>query len=118
MVIVPYWPVRDEALRQIVELKLKKIQQRVVGRHGISLTYEDAVIGEIAARCTEVESGARNVDNILTNTMLPEISGEILGQIADGNKPESVHVSLDRGGFVYHLTQGAARRDCVASYAD
>jgi type VI secretion system protein VasG len=59
-------------------------------------------VDEVAKRCTEVESGARNVDNILTNTMLPEISKRILGSIAEGLKPDSVHVGIgEDGSFKY-----------------
>ncbi len=74
MMIIPYFPVRDEALKQIIRLKIGKVQRRIQETHKIALTYDDAVLEEVAKRCTEVESGARNVDNILTNTMLPEIS--------------------------------------------
>jgi type VI secretion system protein VasG len=118
LVIVPYVPVRDEALRKIIELKLTKIQRRLQGSRAITLSYDEAIIGEIAKRCMEVESGARNVDNILTNTMLPEISREILGRIAEGKKPESIHVALDKDGFTYHLSQRESGRDFVACYAD
>ncbi|HEY7392091.1 MAG TPA: type VI secretion system ATPase TssH [Bryobacteraceae bacterium] len=118
LVIVPYFPVRDEALRKIIELKLAKIQRRIEVSRAITLSYDDAIIGEIARRCTEVESGARNVDNILTNTMLPEISREILGRIVEVQKLESVHVGLDKDGFTYNLSQTLSGRDFVASYAD
>jgi type VI secretion system protein VasG len=102
LVIVPYYPIRDEALKRIIVLKLAKIQRRLLESHRISLTYDGALVDEVARRCTEVESGARNVDNILTNTMLPEISMQILGKIAEGLKPESVHVGVGEGGsFTY-----------------
>ena len=59
-------------------------------------------MNEVARRCTEVESGARNVDNILTNTMLPDISRRILGQIASGEQLTPIHVSIDSNGlFAY-----------------
>ena len=102
MVTVPYYPVRDEALKKIIVLKLGKIQRRIQENHKISLTYEDALIDEVARRCTEVESGARNVDNILTNTMLPDISRQILGRMAEGEKLHSIHVGIGEGGaFAY-----------------
>jgi type VI secretion system protein VasG len=102
MVTVPYYPVRDEALKKIIVLKLGKIQRRIQENHKISLTYEDALIDEVARRCTEVESGARNVDNILTNTMLPDISRQILGRMAEGERLNSIHVSIGEGGaFAY-----------------
>ncbi len=68
LVTVPYFPLRDEAMKQIVTLKLAKIQRRIRENHKIELSYDPSVIAEVAKRCTEVESGARNVDNILTNT--------------------------------------------------
>jgi type VI secretion system protein VasG len=102
LVIIPYFPIRDEALKKIIVLKLAKIQRRLQESHRVSLTYADALVNEVARRCTEVESGARNVDNILTNTMLPEISTQILGKIAEGLKPDAVHVGVGEDGeFIY-----------------
>jgi type VI secretion system protein VasG len=76
------------------------------------------VVGEIASRCTEVESGARNVDNILTNTMLPEISREILGRLAEGQRPDSVHVGFDGQGLTYNLNQCLSAGELLASHSD
>ncbi|HUI40342.1 MAG TPA: type VI secretion system ATPase TssH [Terriglobia bacterium] len=102
MVVIPYYPVRDEALRRIIVLKLGKIKRRIEQNHKIAFTYDDAMIQEVANRCTEVESGARNVDNILTNTLLPDISRQILGRMAEGQPLNSIHVSIGEGGaFVY-----------------
>jgi type VI secretion system protein VasG len=103
MVIIPYFPIRDEALKQIVRLKVAKIQRRLMDTHKIALTHDESLIEEVAKRCTEVESGARNVDNILTNTMLPEISRQILGRMAERQKFAPIHVSVgDDGSFVYN----------------
>jgi type VI secretion system protein VasG len=102
MVIVPYYPIRDEDLKRIIVLKLNKIQRRIEENHKISLTYENALIDEVARRCTEVESGARNVDNILTNSLLPDISRQLLTKMAQGEKPSSVHVAIGKDGqFAY-----------------
>lgn len=103
LVIVPYFPVRDEALKQIVRLKLGKIQRRLHETHKIALTHDEALVEEVARRCTEVESGARNVDNILTNTLLPEISRRILGRLAERQKPAPIQVTIgENGAFVYN----------------
>ena len=103
LVIVPYFPVRDEALKLIVRLKLGKIQRRIQETHRIALTHDEALIDEVAKRCTEVESGARNVDNILTNTLLPQISRQILERLAERQKLEAIHVTVgDDGVFVYN----------------
>ena len=102
MVIVPYYPIRDEALKKIIVLKLNKIQRRIQENHKISLTYDDKLVDEVSRRCTEVESGARNVDNILTNSLLPDISRQILGRMAEGEKLSSIHVGIgEEGSFVY-----------------
>jgi type VI secretion system protein VasG len=102
LVVVPYFPIRDENLKRIVVLKLAKIQRRLKETHHIDLTYDPAMIDEVARRCTEVESGARNVDNILTNTLLPDISRQLLGRIAEGLRPEAIHVGIaEDGSFVY-----------------
>ena len=102
MVIIPYYPIRDEALRRIIGLKLAKIQRRLHQNHKIHLICEDALTEEVARRCTEVESGARNVDNVLTNTLLPEISRQILSRIAEGQKLEAIHVGVgEDGSFLY-----------------
>jgi type VI secretion system protein VasG len=102
LVIIPYFPVRDEALKQIIRLKLGKIQRRLQESHKIGLDYAAEIVDEVARRCTEVESGARNVDNILTNTMLPAVSRQILHNLAEGRKLEPIRVSLSKdGSFVY-----------------
>lgn len=101
-VIIPYYPIRDEAMKVIVRLKLGKIQRRIRENHKIEMTWQDALINEVASRCTEVESGARNVDNILTNTLLPDISRQVLTGMAEGRKLKSIHVAPGEGGqFVY-----------------
>jgi type VI secretion system protein VasG len=102
MVVAPYYPVRDEALKKIIVLKLAKIQRRILENHRISLNYDDNLITAVASRCTEVESGARNVDNILTNSLLPDISRQILGRMAQGEKLSSIQVGIGAdGAFVY-----------------
>src|SRR5579862_9294611 len=102
MVVIPYFPVRDEALKKIITLKLAKIQRRLAETHKIQLTYDPAVIDEVANRCTEVESGARNVDNILTNTLLPDISRQLLGRMAANEPIQQIHVGIGAdGAFEY-----------------
>ena len=102
MVVVPYFPVRDETLKKIIELKLGKIKRRMAENHKISLDYDGSVIEEVAKRCTEVESGARNVDNILTNSLLPDISRQLLSSISEGQKLGSIRVTIgEDGAFQY-----------------
>ena len=102
MVLIPYMPIRDENLKQIIRLKLGKIQRRIQENHKIDLAYDAALIDEVAKRCTEVESGARNVDNILTNTLLPDISRQLLSSMAAGEEVSRISVDIGAdGAFVY-----------------
>ena len=102
LLIIPYNPVRDEALKQIIRLKLGKIQRRLAANHKVHLAYDEALVNAVADRCTEVESGARNVDNILTNTMLPDISNTLLRKIAEGEKLSAIAVGVgEDGNFTY-----------------
>ena len=107
-VIIPYFPIRDDAMQQIIRLKLGKVERRLKDSHKTRLQYDDAVVDAIAQRCTEVESGARNVDNILTNTLLPEISRILLESLADGTKTEAVRIGVEEGGTFSYAGEAAA----------
>ncbi len=95
MVTVPYYPISDDILRLIIKLQLGKIKKRIADNHGAAFSYDDSVIDTVAKRCTDVDSGARNVYNILTGTLLPEMSGEVLSRMASGDGIKSVHVTVD-----------------------
>ena len=83
-------------------MKLGKIQKRLRETHRIDLAYVPALLYEVVKRCTEVESGARNVDNILTNTLLPDISRQLLAQMAKGEKAQTIQVGIGSdGAFIY-----------------
>ncbi|KAA6461935.1 type VI secretion system ATPase TssH [Acidobacteria bacterium AB60] len=115
MVLIPYYPVRDEALKQIIRLKLGKIQRRLQENHKVKLTYDDAFLNAVASRCTEVESGARNVDNILTNSLLPDISRKILSSMAEGEKLSTIHVGVGEDGeFTYADAPSGALVEAVS----
>jgi type VI secretion system protein VasG len=104
LVVVPYYPLGDREIREIVELKLARIRQRVRESHHAELTYGEELVDAIAGRCTEVDSGARNVDHILTQALLPELSGALLERMAAGEGFSKVHVGLDdAGGFRYRV---------------
>jgi type VI secretion system protein VasG len=105
MVTVPYYPISDEILRLIIKLQLKKIKERISDNHGAQFSYDDSVIDTVAERCTDVDSGARNVYNILTGTLLPEMSGEVLSRMASGEGIKNVHVGLgENGKFAYDIS--------------
>jgi type VI secretion system protein VasG len=104
MVVVPYYPLADDVLRKIIKLQLGRIADRFKQNHRAEFVYDDAVIEAVRGRCREVESGARNVDSILTGHLLPEISRELLGRMAEGLPITKVHVSVDgQGAFQYKI---------------
>jgi type VI secretion system protein VasG len=88
-------------LGAIIRLQLGRIDKRVREGQGIPFTYDDAVVKLIASRCTELESGGRMIDAILTNSVLPVISAEILRRLIDGRQVGSVHIGVDKGEFSY-----------------
>ena len=101
LIVIPYLPLSDSVMRGIIKLQLGRIARRVQGTRGIPFTYDDSVMDLIASRCTEPESGGRIIDNILTNTMLPDISGAFLKRMLDGAPPARVHVGVEGAGFTY-----------------
>jgi type VI secretion system protein VasG len=104
MITVPYYPLTDTVMRHIIALQLRRIGQRLAAHYGADFHYDEAVMGVIADRCQEVESGARNVDHILTGTLLPEMSGAFLARLAKEETITTVHVSVaETGDFVYHI---------------
>jgi len=104
LTIVPYYPLGDREIRDIVRLKLAKIQQRFQENHRSDMTYDEALVAAVGARCAEVDSGARNIDHILTHTLLPELSSEVLERMARGETFRGAHISLDGdGNFVYRF---------------
>ena len=106
-VIIPFFPIRDEAMKRIIVLKLGKVQRRLEETHRITLAYDDALVDAVAARCTEVESGARNVDNILTNTLLPEVSRLLLETVVAGERLAMVRVAVGAAGSFEYRLRGA-----------
>ena len=99
--VVPFYPIGDETLKAIIRLQLKRIEKRVGENHNVPFTYDDAIVDLIAARCTEVESGARMVDALLTHNLLPAISSEFLTRIMEGKKISKVHVGAEKEAFSY-----------------
>jgi type VI secretion system protein VasG len=101
MVVIPYYPLSDEMLGSIVELQLGRVTRRVRERYGVPFEYDTAVVRLITNRCTEVESGGRMIDAVLTNTLLPEISRELLLRTLDGRPIEHVRVTARDNAFEY-----------------
>ncbi len=104
LVVIPYYPLSDEILGKVVRLQLGRIETRINENHGIPLSYDDAVVQLIISRCTEVESGARMVDAILTNTLLPEISRHILIEKMESRPIGKIHIGVENDEFSYNFS--------------
>jgi type VI secretion system protein VasG len=103
--IVPYYPLDDTMLKAIIRLNMTRIGDRLREHHRATFSYDESLLSTIAGRCREVESGARNVDHILSGTLLPELSGEILNRTIEGQTFKSVHITTTPDGkFVYQIT--------------
>lgn len=102
--IVPYYPLGDDVMKSIIRLQLGRIGKRLKENHRAEFVVDDGVVDAIRNRCREVESGARNVDHILTGTLLPEISREFLARMAAGQAISRVRVSVNGDGqFAYQI---------------
>lgn len=98
MTIVPFYPINMDAMKDIIELKLRRLGSRLMDSHKMIFEYNHAVIEQIAQRCTEVETGARNIDHILQGTLLPKVSIEILSRMGAGPVPEKLSLGISEGG--------------------
>ncbi|MDN7753517.1 type VI secretion system ATPase TssH [Burkholderia gladioli] len=102
MKVVPYYPISDEVLVEIIELKLDRIRRRIEANHKAAFEWDESLVEAVLARCTEVDSGARNVDHILNGTLLPEIAGHVLERLADGTALKRIAVRASEAGeFAY-----------------
>lgn len=101
MTVIPFYPIGPDAMKMITRLKLGKLKERLWESHRMAMDVAEDVVDAIADRCTEVETGARNVDHILSGTLLPEISRELLEQMSQGPLPDKLSVGFKEGEFTY-----------------
>ena len=105
MITVPYYPIADDVMKRIIRLQLGRIGQRLAANHKAQFRYSDDLVDNIASRCKEVESGARNVDHILTRTLLPEVSAQFLTKMSRGEAISIVEVAVDGDGNFHYTIQ-------------
>jgi type VI secretion system protein VasG len=101
IVTIPFYPLSDEVVGLITRLQLGRIEKRVAENHKVPFTYSDDVVDLIGSRCTELESGGRMIDAILTNTVLPTISEEFLTRMVEGKDVDRIHVAVENEQFSY-----------------
>ncbi|MBJ7310775.1 type VI secretion system ATPase TssH [Rugamonas sp. CCM 8940] len=93
--VVPYYPIGDTVLAQIIALKLDRIGQRIQANHQAEFSYDEALVEAVLARCTEVDSGARNVDHILNGSLLPQLAEALLARMVDGAATNKIRAGVD-----------------------
>jgi type VI secretion system protein VasG len=103
LTLIPYYPLVESVLRTIVNLKLRKIGKRLKENYSAVFEYSDAVVEMIGERCKEVDTGARNIDNILTKSLLPNLSTEILSRLAKGESISRVGIDAKDSDFVFNI---------------
>lgn len=103
LVVIPYYPLSDEMLCNIVRLQLGRIKKRIQENHKLPFEYDDESVKLIVSRCTELESGGRMIDSILTNTILPKISEEFLKCMVEGKEVKGVKLKVDNNDFSYEF---------------
>lgn len=101
LAIVPYYPISDDMMRAIIKLQLSRVAQRVKEGHKIPFEYDQSVEDLVVSRVTEIDSGARAIDAIITRQMLPAIGKELLTRLMEGKEPKRVHVATANSEFVY-----------------
>ena len=103
IVTIPYYPLSDDDMSQIIRLQLNRIVKRMKSEHSAVFSYSDEVVAEIVRRCNDPASGGRMIDNIITNTMLPAISLEVLNRSLTGEEISEASVSIVDGDFAYDV---------------
>jgi type VI secretion system protein VasG len=98
MNIAPFVILNPEIMKDIVTLKLNKLVKRLDETHGMKLICSPEIVGQIASRCVEVETGARNIDHIMNGTIMPKMSEAILARMSEGEMPPEVHLGVEEDG--------------------
>jgi len=101
LMVVPFYPISKQVLQSIIKLNLSRVEKRVKENHKVPFTYEPSVPELIGQRCSELERGARMVDALITNTILPEVGREFLGRLVSGMPANRVHISVANGNFKF-----------------
>jgi type VI secretion system protein VasG len=115
MSVVPYYPISRAVMREIVQLKLRRLEKQLATAHRMTLTITDRVYDLITARCTVAETGARNIDYIINGALLPRISTEVLSQLADGTLPDTLTIDVRHNEFTFTFSTGPVE---LAPYDD
>ncbi|MDZ4357993.1 MAG: type VI secretion system ATPase TssH [Variovorax sp.] len=111
LVVVPYYPLQADALHRIIRLQLDRIAARLQANHGIALAYNDSAVALVARRCTAIESGGRMIDAILTHTILPRLSEEVIGATVSARKLAGVQLGAAGDDFLYEFSEASTDKE-------
>ncbi len=112
--VIPYYPLDDVNLVKICKINMNRINKRVQNHYGARFSYDSDVLLSIVARSQEVDTGARNIEHILNRTVLPDLSAECLGRLANGEEIKHIHIlATEDGGFDYAFNDGAAAAEAA-----
>ncbi len=100
---IPYFPLGTEVLKGITRLKLGAVAKRLRDSHGARLSYGDDVLSHITDQCRDPDSGGRMVDNIITNSILPDLSRQVLNRMVSGEEMAEVEIVVEGGKIAYRF---------------
>ncbi|GJD45639.1 Protein ClpV1 [Methylobacterium cerastii] len=101
IVTIPYFPLSPDMLGGIVRLQLDRIGRRIRDNHDAAFSYDDAVVAHIVSLCNDPDSGGRMIDNVITNTLLPELSREFLKRALAKESVAGIRVTTEADQFAY-----------------
>lgn len=101
--IIPFYPLNDDTMQQIIKLQLERIVKRISENHQVLLTYDTDVIDFVASRCSQLDTGARTIENLLNSTLLPDLSTRFLVAMAEDNPIKTIHVKVEQQQFKYEI---------------
>ena len=98
MTVVPFFPIAGPCCASIVDLKLSHVTERLRGSQGVHLHFTEKVAETIGDRCQEADTGARNIDHIIREHLLPVLANRVLGHLAEGDMPKAMKVDIGAEG--------------------
>ncbi len=110
LTVIPYFPIQDVVLRKIIRLKLEKLRKRIKGNHGAALEFGDDLVELIAERCLDVDSGARNAEAVIADTILAKLSVEILSAMAKKKIVQKIDLNVKQGELEMQIASAGKSR--------
>lgn len=115
--VIPFYPLDDKSMISIIELQLARLAKRIEANHKITFSYDNEVVDFIADQCAQLETGARTIENLLSSSLLPDLSTRLLVNLAEEKVAKKIHVGLKDNVFNYNFfyDDNAANNNSVLS---